>query len=359
MRHGPAAALRRRPAGCAWSACSRGCRLAGRSARRRWRAAVRERARWPRAPRRRGVSVAPGTVVFHGRRRRRHRDRRRAVIHAGIEVGERLRDRGRRRARQAPAAAARAPAPPGLELEPLVLGDGVTVCCGAVVYAGARIGAGAIIGDQARCASAPRSASATVVGRGSCVDFGARVGDRVLIQTGRLRDRRLGRRGRRLPRPRRADDQRRHDGPPPARRGAAARRSSGAPAGSAAARCCVPGVEIGEEAFVAAGAVVTRDVAAREVVMGVPARVVRQVPATRICSSAGAERWPAGATRAGDGVARAEPRRHAVGAGRSRSPPRARGRRPTSAIGTPTKSAMNWRYSRAAVGQIRLAAALA
>ena len=40
----------------------------------------------------------------------------------------------------------------------------------------------------------------------------------------------------------------------------------------------VPGVEIGEEAFVAAGAVVTRDVPARAVVMGVPARVVRTVP---------------------------------------------------------------------------------
>jgi acetyltransferase-like isoleucine patch superfamily enzyme len=38
-----------------------------------------------------------------------------------------------------------------------------------------------------------------------------------------------------------------------------------------------PGVEIGEEAFVAAGAVVARDVPARAVVMGVPARVVREV----------------------------------------------------------------------------------
>jgi acetyltransferase-like isoleucine patch superfamily enzyme len=40
----------------------------------------------------------------------------------------------------------------------------------------------------------------------------------------------------------------------------------------------VPGVEVGEEAFVAAGAVVTKDVPARAVVMGVPARQVREVP---------------------------------------------------------------------------------
>jgi acetyltransferase-like isoleucine patch superfamily enzyme len=38
-----------------------------------------------------------------------------------------------------------------------------------------------------------------------------------------------------------------------------------------------PGVEIGEEAFIAAGALVTRDVPARAVAMGVPARVARAV----------------------------------------------------------------------------------
>ena len=35
---------------------------------------------------------------------------------------------------------------------------------------------------------------------------------------------------------------------------------------------------MGEEAFVAAGAVVTTDVPPRKVVMGVPARMVRDVP---------------------------------------------------------------------------------
>jgi len=40
----------------------------------------------------------------------------------------------------------------------------------------------------------------------------------------------------------------------------------------------LPRVEIGEEAFVAAGSIVTRDVPARTLVMGSPARVVRDVP---------------------------------------------------------------------------------
>jgi acetyltransferase-like isoleucine patch superfamily enzyme len=34
-----------------------------------------------------------------------------------------------------------------------------------------------------------------------------------------------------------------------------------------------PGVEIGEESFIAAGAVIVKDVAAREKIMGVPGRV--------------------------------------------------------------------------------------
>jgi acetyltransferase-like isoleucine patch superfamily enzyme len=50
----------------------------------------------------------------------------------------------------------------------------------------------------------------------------------------------------------------------------------GARVGGGAVLC--PGVEIGEEAFVGAGAVVTKDVPPRVIVVGNPARVLRPVP---------------------------------------------------------------------------------
>ena len=49
----------------------------------------------------------------------------------------------------------------------------------------------------------------------------------------------------------------------------------------------LPGVEMGAEAFVGAGAVVVRDVPAGKVVVGVPARVLRDVPEDELLSSLG------------------------------------------------------------------------
>ena len=64
-----------------------------------------------------------------------------------------------------------------------------------------------------------------------------------------------------------------------------ARHEPGAPDAPTLGRACrigggaviCPGVEVGEEAFVAAGAVVADTVAPRAVVVGVPARTIREV----------------------------------------------------------------------------------
>jgi acetyltransferase-like isoleucine patch superfamily enzyme len=198
-----------------------------------------------------------------------------AVIHPGTEIGERcLVEDGavlgkRPRLRRGSSAA-------GVELEPLVLESEVTVCCGAVIYAGAQIGTGVIVGDQSQVRERSSIGARSVVGRASSIDFGARVGARVLIQTGvyvtsgsiieddvflgpgvqTTNDHAMGRHPRGEP----------LEGPVFRR---ACRVGGGA--------VLVPGVVIGEEAFVAAGALVTRHVGEREVVMGVPARVVRRV----------------------------------------------------------------------------------
>jgi acetyltransferase-like isoleucine patch superfamily enzyme len=168
------------------------------------------------------------------------------------------------------------------ELEPLVVGAGTVVCTGAVIYRGATLGPRCIVGDLAsvreRCVLGER----VVVGRGTCVENDTRIGDFSKIQSNAYitaymeiedrvfiapcvqttNDNFMGR------------TEKRHA----LIKGATIRR--GARVGGGAVLC--PGVEIGEEAFIAAGAVVTKNAPPRKVLMGVPARVVRDVPAEEL-----------------------------------------------------------------------------
>jgi acetyltransferase-like isoleucine patch superfamily enzyme len=168
---------------------------------------------------------------------------------------------------------------------PLEFGEGATVCAGAVILAGARIAAGAVVGDQAHVRERSLVGEGSVVGRGSAVDNDVTIGAGVRIQTNCYitgfstieNDVFVGP-GVTLTN----DDTMARHGPEHVLRGATLRRACRI--GGAVVIC--PGVEIGEEAFVAAGAVVAEDVAARAVVMGVPARQVREVPEQDLV-----ERW--------------------------------------------------------------------
>jgi acetyltransferase-like isoleucine patch superfamily enzyme len=171
------------------------------------------------------------------------------------------------------------------EVAALELGERVTVCAGAVVCAGATIGAGTILGDQSFVRERSSIGADSVIGRGSVVDNDVVVGARVRVQTNvyltafsvveddvfvgpgvtTTND----------------DTMSRHDAVTPLR-GALLRRACRIGGGAV----LTPGVEIGEEAFVAAGAVVVDDVPPRAVVMGVPAKVMREVPAEDLL-----ERW--------------------------------------------------------------------
>ncbi len=172
-----------------------------------------------------------------------------------------------------------------VELTDLEIGEGVTVCSGAVVYAGAVVGSGTIVGDQSQVREGSRVGEGCVIGRASCVDFSVTVGDRVSIQTGVYvtggavveDDVFLG------PGVLMTNDDAMGRHP----RGTALH----APIVHRAARLggavvLVPGVEIGEEAFIGAGAVVTRDVGPREVVFGLPARLHGRVGDEQLI-----ERW--------------------------------------------------------------------
>ena len=159
----------------------------------------------------------------------------------------------------------------------LVIEAGAAICAQAIVFAGAHIGAGAIIGDQTYVRERATIGAGSVVGRGSAIDNDVTIGDRVRIQTNVYvtafsiveDDVFLGPCAMTT-----NDDTMNRNTPGYELRGAILRRACRIGGGAV----LVPGVEVGEEAFVAAGAVVTANVPPRAVVMGVPARVVREVP---------------------------------------------------------------------------------
>lgn len=167
-------------------------------------------------------------------------------------------------------------------LAPAVIGAGTIVSTGAIVFAGTTVGDRVILGDQSCVRERVQIGDDVVVGRGSLIENDTTIGAMTKIQADAYitaystleehvfiapcvvttNDNWMGRTEKRFGNI----------------KGPTIRR--GARIGGGAVLC--PGVEIGEEAFVGAGAVVTKDVPPRVVVVGSPARILRDVPADEL-----------------------------------------------------------------------------
>jgi len=166
----------------------------------------------------------------------------------------------------------------GGALAGVVIGDSTSIGSHAVLMAGTTFGARCVVGDGAGVRERCAVGDEVLIGRGVTVENDTTIGSRTRIQSGAYvtaymtieedvfiapmvvttNDNYMGRTEKRLAE----------------MRGCTIRR--GARVGGGAH--ILPGLEIGEEAFIATGSVVTRDVPPRAVVMGVPARPVRDVP---------------------------------------------------------------------------------
>jgi acetyltransferase-like isoleucine patch superfamily enzyme len=200
-----------------------------------------------------------------------------ATVHPGTILGDGVRVLENAVVGKQPALSARSTAKRE-PLAPTEIGDGTVVSTGAIVFAGSRIGARVILGDQSCVRERVTIGDDVVIGRGSLVENDTTIGAMTKIQAEAYitaystleehvfiapcvvttNDNYMGRTERRRE----------------LVKGPTIRR--GARIGGGAVLC--PGIEIGEEAFVGAGAVVTKDVAPGVIVVGNPARVLREVP---------------------------------------------------------------------------------
>lgn len=164
------------------------------------------------------------------------------------------------------------------ELEDLIIEDGVKIGACCVIYRGASLGENCFVGDLATIREKSSVGNNTIIGKGATVENKCKIGKRVKIETNAYitafstiedycfvapevtftNDNYLGR----------TEERKKHFGGPILKKGS----RIGANA------TILPGIIIGEDAVVAAGSVVTKNLEPRKIYAGVPAKYFRDVP---------------------------------------------------------------------------------
>jgi UDP-2-acetamido-3-amino-2,3-dideoxy-glucuronate N-acetyltransferase len=226
--------------------------------------------------------VGAGVMIGTGCRIGHH-----VVIHDDTVIGNDVRIDDHASLGKRPMKAANSATTKEQELPPLQIGDLCIVGTGAVVYRGARIDGRVLMADLCTIRENVGIGRGTIVGRGVTIENFCTVGgycklesecyitaystleDRVFVAPGVLtsNDNYVGRTAERF----------KHFKGVTVRKGA--RIGTGV--------VLLPGVTIGEDALVAAGSVVTRDLPARKISMGAPAKAWRDVPAEQLLENQG------------------------------------------------------------------------
>jgi len=173
------------------------------------------------------------------------------------------------------------------KLPPAVISDGCMIGSSVAVYRGSKIGQGGMIADLASVREEVEIGKFTIVGRGVAIENDTRVGNYVKLETDAYitahtiiedrcfiapmvatsNDNFLGR----------TEERFKHTKGPHIRRGARVGTNA----------TILPGITLGEDAVVAAGSVVTKDVPPRKIVAGVPAGVLKDTPKEQLVDMQG------------------------------------------------------------------------
>ena len=200
------------------------------------------------------------------------------VIHDGTKIGSRVRIDDNVVIGKLPMRAAFSTLKVTDTLPPASIGDDCLVGCFTVIYRGAVVGKKVLIADLASVREDVTIGEGTIVGRGVAIENKTTIGNYVKLETGSYitafstvedrvfiapmvtttNDNFMGR----------TEERFKHT------RGATVKKGGRIAANST----LLPGIVIGEDAVVAAGSVVTKNVPASKIVKGAPAKVWRDTP---------------------------------------------------------------------------------
>ncbi len=222
------------------------------------------------------VSIGAGCVVGHH-----------VVIHADTAIAGNVRIDDHATLGKLPMKAANSATTKDQELPPLTIGELSIVGTGVVLYRGAKIDAKVLMADLCTVRENVTIGRGTIVGRGVTVENFCTIGrycklesecyitayseleDRVFVAPGVVtsNDNYVGRTAERF----------KHF------KGVTVKKGGRIGAGTV----LLPGIVVGEDALVAAGSVVTKDVKPRTIVMGTPAKAWRDVAVEQLLESQG------------------------------------------------------------------------